>query len=104
MYSELIVSIVGSVEVNGDVDIPPMLPASYGSPLDTSPVLPEMGSSDCGPQITLVAAWVMLFMVSMSVMLIGFKVSSCCFCAVNEHQQIIVGKAEGYQLFRLQVD
>lgn len=44
-----------------------MLPASYGSPLDTSPVLPEMGSVG-DPQMAREAAVVMLLMVSMVAM------------------------------------
>ena len=55
----------GLCENIGDGDIPPMLPASYGSPLDTSPVLPETGSGDCCPQMAREAALVMLLMVSM---------------------------------------
>lgn len=47
--------------------LPPMLPASYGSPLETSPVLPEMGSwwDFSSPQMALAAALFKLAMDSM---------------------------------------
>lgn len=47
-----------------------MLPASYGCPLETSPVLPEMGSwvvVSSVPQMALVTALLMLFRDSMVV-------------------------------------